>query len=108
MVSGLSGARSEVVPRLVEKVSNAEVVNATTLPLQVEDEIVREHRFNLLPVTSTVVQVSRDVNDARFVITSAILNARGRNIFAPTFRFLVCSFAKSYHQLEYRQMRRGR
>lgn len=108
MVSGLSGVGSEVVPRLVEEVSNEEVENATILPLLVEDETAREHHFNLSPAISTVVQVSRDVNDSRFVITSAILNARERKIFAPTFRFLARSFAKSYHQLKYRQMRRRR
>ena len=108
MVSGLSGVGSEVVPRLVEEVSNVEVENATILPLLVEDETAREHHFNLSPAISTVVQVSLDVNDSGFLITSAILNARERKNFASTFRFLARSFAKFYHQLEYRQMRRRR
>ena len=103
MVSGLSGADLEVVPRLVEEVLNAEVENATILPLLVEEGTAREHHFNLLPVISTVVQVSRDFNDLRFVITSDIVDTRERNIFLINVRCPPPSLASFYHQLDYRR-----
>lgn len=61
MVSGPSGACLEVVPRLVEEVSNAGIENVTIQLPPVEENTVLDHRFNLWPVMSWVVRASCNI-----------------------------------------------
>ena len=71
MVSGLSGAYSEVVPSLVEEVSNTELENATVPPLPREAKPAKAHHFSRLFATCRAVQVSWL---CRF-LSSSVINA---------------------------------